>query len=142
MQDGARFFAYSTWAVMISLAIMIFSYQFLGLTESSVTALFIWGLVFGAMYCNITYSAIKRYIKKVPAPTKSYIALAVLIFIPPALWMGMVGDFIAARDLVILAFLAAGVYLGMTIGHKQGIKVRYEYIQQLKRHQAKQQTQS
>lgn len=139
MQDGARFFAYSTWAIMISLAIMIFSHQFLHLTESTFTALLIWGLIFGAMYFNITYSAIKRYIKKVPAPTKSYIALAVLIFIPPALWLIMVGDFIVERDLVILLFLAVGVFFGMQTGQKQGIKVRYEYIQKLKQYQAEQQ---
>lgn len=139
MLDGARFFAYSTWAILLSLAIMIFSYQFLHLTESTLTALLIWGVVFGALYFNITYSVIKRYIKKVPAPTKSYIALAVLIFIPPALWMILVGDFIAERDLVILLFLVAGVYLGMNIGHTKGIKVRYEYIQQIKQHREKQQ---
>src|SRR5690554_4916227 len=128
MQDGARFFAYSTWAIMISLAIMIFSHQFLHLAESTFAALLIWGLIFGAMYFNITYSAIKRYIRKVPAPTNSYIALTVLIFIPPALWLMSVGDFMAERDLVILVFLSAGVYLGMQTGHKQGIKARYEYI--------------
>ncbi len=138
MLDGARFFAYSTWAVLISLAIMIFSYQFLHMTESTLVVLLIWGLVFGAVYFNITYTAIKRYIKKVPAPTKSYMALAGLIFLPPALWMILVGDFIMERDPVIILFLIAGVFLGMNLGHTHGIRVRYEYIQQLKKSQSKQ----
>src|SRR5690625_2043618 len=110
MLAAARFFAYSTWAVLISLAIMIFSYQFLHLTESTLVALLIWGLVFGAVDFNFTYTAIKRYIKKVPAPTKSYMALAGLIFLPPALWMILVGDFIIELVLVIIIFLIVCVF--------------------------------
>jgi len=138
MLDGARFFAYATWAVMISLGIMIFSHQFVFLTENSPLSLAIWVLAFGVMYGNFTYAAIKRYIKKVPAPTNSHMLLSALIFAPPAAWVLTIGNNAFSINLLIIAVLAGSIAAGNYYGNLRGIKERYEYVQKLKAYQKEQ----
>lgn len=138
MQDSARFFAYSTWVVMVSLGIMIFTHQFQFLAENSLPWLFIWFLAFGFLYFNLTFAAVKRFIKKVPAPTNSHIALSVLIFLPPFIWIITITDTLTAINILTILILAGSISLGTVIGNKSGIKARYEYVQTLKKHQKKQ----
>jgi hypothetical protein len=138
MQDGARFFAYATWAVMISLGIMIFSHQFVFLTENSPLSLAMWVLAFGVMYGNFTYAAIKRYIKKVPAPTNTHSVLSALIFAPPATWVLTIGNNSFSINLLIIAVLAGSIAAGNYYGNLRGIKDRYEYVQKLKAYQKEQ----
>lgn len=135
MQDGARFFAYATWAVMISLGIMIFSHQFVFLTGNSFLYLAVWVLAFGVMYGNFTYAAIKRYIKKVPAPTSTHTVLSALIFAPPAAWILTIGNHPLYINLLIVFVLAGSITAGNYYGNIRGIKDRYEYVQKLKAHQ-------
>jgi len=138
MQDGARFFAYATWAVMISLGIMIFSHQFVFLTETSLLSLAVWVLAFGVMYGNFTYAAIKRYIKKVPAPTNTHSVLSALIFAPPAAWVLTIGNNSLSLNLLIITVLAGSIAAGNYYGNLRGIKDRYEYVQKLKAYQKEQ----
>ncbi len=138
MQDGARFFAYATWAAMISLGIMIFSHQFVFLTENSPVSLAIWVLAFGVMYGNFTYAVIKRYIKKVPAPTNSHLLLSALIFAPPAAWILTIGNNSLMINLLIISVLAGSIAAGNHYGNIRGIKDRYEYVQKLKAYQRSQ----
>ena len=138
MQDGARFFAYATWAIMISLGIMIFSHQFVFLTENSPLSLAVWVLAFGVMYGNFTYAAIKRYIKKVPAPTNTHSVLSALIFAPPAAWVLTIGNNSLSINLLIITVLAGSIAAGNYYGNLRGIKDRYEYVQKLKAYQKEQ----
>lgn len=142
MQDGARFFAYATWAIMISLGIMIFSHQFVFLTENSLLTLAVWILAFGVMYGNFTYAAIKRYIKKVPAPTNTHTVLSAFIFAPPAAWVLTIGNNSLSINLLIIAILAGSIAAGNYYGNLRGIKDRYEYVQKLKAYQKEQEEKS
>lgn len=137
MQDGARFFAYSTWAIMISMGMMIFSYQFLFLAEGSIWGLLGWLTGFGLTYFNATYAVIKRYIKKVPAPTNLHIALAILIFLPPTIWIITIQSPVYTTEYIMLLILAVSTSFGTVVGNKYGIKARFEYVQKLKEHQQK-----
>jgi len=135
MQDGARFFAYATWTVMISLAIILFSNRFLDFIAEPGwvgTAVL---LAFGFLYLNLTFAAVKRYIRKVPAPTNLHILLAVLIFLPPAAWVIVFSDMITTTEILIIVVLALSCGLGMFYGNRAGIKARYEYVEALKERQ-------
>jgi hypothetical protein len=137
MQDGARFFAYATWTVMISLAIILFTNRFLDfISEPGFTGTLVL-LAFGFLYMNLTYAAVKRYIRKVPAPTNLHILLTVLVFLPPAAWVAAFAEPFTTTEILILVVLAISCILGMIYGNRAGIKARYEYIQELKEHQAK-----
>lgn len=137
MQDGARFFAYSTWTVMISLAIILFTHRFLEfIAEPGWTGTLVL-LAFGFIYVNLTYAAVKRYIRKVPAPTNIHTLLSALVFLPPAVWIVVFAEHITTTEILILAVLALSCVLGMIYGNRAGIKARYEYIQSLKGHRKK-----
>ena len=132
MQDKARFFAYATWTLMISLAIIIFSNQFLYLVSEPGWLGFAILIGFGLLYLNLTYGAVKRFIKKVPAPTKLHILLGFLIFLPPALWILIIRDSFGTTEILLLAVLALSCALGIYYGNRAGIKARYEYVQKIK----------
>ena len=137
MQDKARFFAYSTWVIMISLAIMIFSDQFLHLVSQPGWTGLIVLFCFGLIYMNLTFNAVKRYIRKVPAPTRAHYALGGLIFLPPVVWMFFVRHTITSSELLLMGVLALSCGLGIFYGNRSGIRARYEYIQKLKEYQQK-----
>lgn len=138
MQDKARFFAYSTWVIMISLAIMIFSDQFLHLVSQPGWLGLVVLLCFGLIYMNLAYNAIKRFIRKVPAPTQAHYALGVLIFLPPLCWVLFVRESITSSEMLLLAVLVLACGLGVFYGNRAGIRARYEYIQKLKEYQKNQ----
>lgn len=135
MQNTARFFAYSTWVIMISLGIVIFTHQFFQfMGESLIIALFI-TTGFGLLYFNLTFAAVKRFIKKVPAPTNLHILLGFLIFTPPAGWIIIVNSAFTQSEILLMLFLVSGILAGTVYGNRAGIKARYEYIQKLKEYQ-------
>tara|TARA_R100001143_G_scaffold61071_2_gene61202 strand:- start:29375 stop:29806 length:432 start_codon:yes stop_codon:yes gene_type:complete len=135
MQDKARFFAYATWVTTISLGIIIFTHHFFQFMSESWLIMVLTALSFGFLYFNITYAAIKRYIRKVPAPTKMHIALAILIFIPPSGWLVIMDQPFNQNDVVLMIVLILSSVSGTIYGNKSGIKARYEYVQKLKQYQ-------
>lgn len=139
MQDKARFFAYTTWVVMVSLAIIIFSDQFLYLVSEPGWLGLVVLLCFGLIYMNLAYNAIKRFIRKVPAPTQAHYALGGFIFLPPALWILFVNESTTTNKILLLAVLVLACGLGIFFGNRAGIRARYEYIQKLKEYQNQQQ---
>lgn len=141
MQDKARFFAYSTWVIMISLAIIIFSDQFLYLVSEPGWLGLVVLLCFGLIYLNLAYNAIKRFIRKVPAPTQAHYALGFFIFLPPFCWIMFVRETITTNEFLLLTVLALACGLGTFYGNRAGIRARYEYIQKLKEYQKKQEEQ-
>lgn len=132
MQDGARFFAYSTWAIMISLGIIIFTHRFLEVAEHEFWLGLLAMVFISFLYFNLTFAATKRFITKVPAPTNAHILLAFLIFLPPVAFIFFLSDTIAANEILFSLIMAAGCYTGTIFGNKSGIKARYEYIEKLK----------
>lgn len=135
MQDKARFFAYSTWVLMISVAVIIFSEQFLHLVSQPGWLGLIVLLGFGLVYINLTYNAIKRFIRKVPAPTQAHYALGVLIFLPPFCWILFIRESTVNTEILLSIVLLLACGLGVYYGNRSGIRARYEYIQKLKEFQ-------
>lgn len=135
MQDKARFFAYATWVATISLAIIIFTHHFFRFMSESIISMVLIALSFGFLYFNITYVAIKRFIRKVPSPTNLHIALAILIFIPPAGWLVIMDQPFNQNDLILMVVLILSSVCGTIYGNRSGIKARYEFVQKLKEYQ-------
>ena len=142
MQDGARFFAYATWSLMVSLAIIIFTHSFLSWISDPGWVGTVVLLAFGFIYLNLTYAAVKRFIRKVPSPTNAHLLLAVLIFLPPFVWIYTSASIISTTEILIFTVLALACGLGAWHGNKAGIKARYQYVQMLKEREAESNTQS
>jgi hypothetical protein len=138
MQDGARFFAYATWTVMISLAIILTGNSFLVFVSDPGWVGLATLLAIGFVYLNLSYAAIKRYITKVPAPTNKHYLLALLIFAPPAAWIYLISESAGGSELILVIVLAFACWLGMFYGNRAGIKARHSYVQKIKERQAEQ----
>lgn len=137
MQDKARFFAYSTWTILISFAIIIFTNQFLHTVSEPGWLGLVILLGFGLLYLNLAFTAVKRFIRKVPAPTNLHYVLGFIIFLPPTCWILFVQGSISS-ELLLIAVLVLACGLGAYYGNRAGIKARYEYIQKLKEYQNQQ----
>lgn len=137
MQDGARFFAYSTWSIMVSLAIILFTHGFLDWIKEPGWVGSIVLLAFGFLYLNLSYAAVKRYIRKVPAPTNLHLLLTFIIYLPPFIWILAAEDSVGTTEILLWVVLGIACALGAIYGNKAGIKARYEYVQALKEHQKK-----
>lgn len=129
MQKGSRLFAYTTWVVMISLAIIIFTNPLLIYVTDpgwiGLTAL----LGFGFLYLNFSYLAIKRYVRKVPVETRLHFILAALIFLPPAVWITFFSEDLETSKFILLFVLAFASILGAIYGYKSGKRLQHEYFE-------------
>jgi hypothetical protein len=135
MQDGARFFAYTTWVLMISLAIIVFTNRFLVyITDPGLTGLLVL-LGFGFIYLNLSYAVTRRFIRKTYHPTSLHYVLALLVYLPPALWIIIVNDQLQGSRFILLSVLAFACGLGSIYGHKSGLKKQKELIEKLKAEQ-------
>lgn len=132
MQDGARFFAYATWTVMISLAIILAGNPFLEYVSDPAWIGLVALLVFGFIYLNLSYAAIKRYIRKVPEPTNKHYLLALIIFLPAAIWIFLISESASGSELILIVILAFSCWLGAFYGNRAGIRARHEYVQKIK----------
>lgn len=132
MQDTSRVFAYMTWVIMISLGIILTTNPFLSYVNDPSYIGLLALLGFGFIYLNFTYAVIKRFIKKVPAPTNMHYGLAVAIFLPAAIWIFTISEQASGAELILISILAFSCGLGAFYGNRAGIKARYEYIQTLK----------
>ena len=135
MKDGARFFAYITWVLMLSLAIILLSNPFLSFITNPEWTGLVALLALGFLYLNLTYASVKRYISKVPELTNLHYVLSVVIYIPTFVWVWYFSDTIEGARLITVAVLAVAVVLGTIYGTKSGIKARYHYIQKIKEEQ-------
>lgn len=136
MQDKARFFAYATWVTTISLGTIIFTHLFFQVMSESIFLAILISLCFGFLYFNLTYASIKRYIRKVPAPTNSHMVLAALIFLPPAGWLMIMNQPVQQNDLLLMVMLILSSICGTIYGNRAGIKARFEFVQKLKEYQS------
>lgn len=136
MQDSARFFAYTTWVIMISLGIILAANPFLGYVSDPGWVGLATLLAVGFVYLNLSYAAIKRYITKVPEPTNNHIILATIIFIPPAAWIYAISENAGGSELILIIVVGFACGLGAFYGNRAGIRARYEYVQKVKERHA------
>lgn len=136
--DGSRFFAYATWVIMVSLAIVLTANRFLSFVADPGWPGLVTLLVFGFVYLNFTYAAIRRFIMKVAEPTNEHYLLSALIFLPAAAWILLFSTYTEGSEFILTAVLLLACGLGTYYGNRAGIRKRYEYIQKLKEKQRKQ----
>jgi len=129
MQNGARLFAYTTWVVMISLAIIIFTNPFLTYVSDPGWIGLLALLGFGFLYLNFSYLAIKRYVRKVPVETRLHFLLATIIFLPPAIWITFFTEDIENSVFILLFVLVFACFLGAVYGYRSGKRQQYKYFE-------------
>lgn len=137
MKDGARIFAYTTWVLMISLAIIVFSNPFLGYVADPGWIGLATLLAVGLIYLNFTFLAVKRYVRKVMGETLLHFLIAFLVYLPPAFWIVVMSDLAeTGTRLLLLAVLALSVLLGAVYGYRSGKRQQAGHLQRIRRDRA------
>ncbi|MEX2600540.1 MAG: hypothetical protein WD355_02760 [Balneolaceae bacterium] len=132
MTQAARLFAYSTWVIMISLAIVVFTNSFLVFINDpgwiGLAALFAFGLI----YLNFTYFVVKRFIRKVHGETILHFVLALLIFLPAAAWLLWISEEIGSSRYITAIVLAFTCGLGGYFGKRAGKREHHLYLEKIR----------
>lgn len=131
MNNGARLFAYTTWVLMISLAIIVFTDSFLVYANDEGWIGLVTILAFGFIYLNFSYLSIKRFIRKVFEESNLHYILAFLIFLPPAVWVALFSETIGDVGTIMIIVLAFSCGLGAYYGYRAGKREQAKYLEQL-----------
>lgn len=131
MNNGARLFAYTTWVLMISLAIIIFTDSFLIYVNDPGWAGLVALLAYGFIYLNFSYFSIKRFVRKVSEDTMLHFILAFLIYLPPALWVAFISDNSEGIRFIMLIVLAFSALLGAIYGYRAAKRDQKEHTEQV-----------
>jgi len=131
MKDGARLFAYTTWVIMISLAIIVFTNTFLVYVLDPGWIGLATLLGFGFLYLNFTYLAVKRYVRRVLGEGRLHWILALLILLPPAGWILILRDDVVESSPLILLVLAIACIMGTVYGKRAGKRDQQKHLERL-----------
>lgn len=133
MKDGARLFAYTTWVIMISLAIIVFTNSFLVYVTYPDWQGLVALLAYGFIYLNFSYIVSKRFIRKVVGETRSHYLIALLILIPPAIWASFISEEIEGSRFIFTLIIAFSCGLGAFYGHRAGRREQQNYLEKQQR---------
>jgi hypothetical protein len=131
MNNGARLFAYTTWVLMISLAIIVFTDTFLVYANDDGWIGLVTLLGYGFIYLNFSYLSVKRFIRKVFQESNLHYILAFLIFLPPAVWIALFSETIEDARYIMILILAFSSGLGAYYGYRAGKREQAAYMEQV-----------
>lgn len=131
MNNGARLFAYTTWVLMISLAIIVFTDTFLVYANDEGWIGLVTILAYGFIYLNFSYLSVKRFIRKVFEESNLHYILAFLILLPPAVWIALFSETIENARYIMIIVIAFSCGLGAYYGHRAGKREQSEYLDHL-----------
>jgi hypothetical protein len=131
MNNGARLFAYTTWVLMISLAIIVFTDTFLVYANDEGWIGLVTILAYGFIYLNFSYLSVKRFIRKVFNESILHYILAFLILLPPAVWIALFSETIEDARFIMIIVIAFSCGLGAYYGHRAGKSEQIEYLDHL-----------
>lgn len=135
MKNGPRLFAYTTAMLVLGLAVIVFSEKFLFYISTPGWSGYLALIIYGLVYLNISYGMNRRYTLKQPEQENIAYLLAVILFVPPAVWVfikdtGLTG-MPRIQFLVMLIFACLlGSYFGIRTGKKKHKAYMANMIQQ------------
>ncbi len=133
--DYARLFAYSTGVMFISLGAAVFIESIIPLiTGVEVYGQFLLWAIVVIVYFNLSYTIVKRFMRKEMGITPATIILASIIFFIPLIYLVLrlnfadSGGILEDQTIPLITFIAVSVYIGWRFGKKTGLKLQSEYM--------------
>ncbi|MEX1211846.1 MAG: hypothetical protein WEA36_03285 [Balneolaceae bacterium] len=127
MDDGARIFAYTTWTLMASLAVIVFSNPLMTFLYTPGWIAGIILLLLAVVYGNLSRTVGKRYIRKRPPASNDPWWLATLVWAPPVGWVSLT-ESSGTLALSVALITGVAIYIGFTNGLRSGRRQRDEWI--------------
>lgn len=132
MDDGARTFAYTTWILMASLAVIVFSNPLMIHLHTPGWAAAVILLLLAVVYGSLTRTVSKRYIRKRPSGSKDPWWISLLIWAPPVGWVTLTEQS-GTLSVAIALITGVAIYTGFTYGLRSGRQQRDEWLAQSSR---------
>jgi len=136
MENWYRAFAYSMFIMVIGLAIVVFTEEFIRFIQApgwqGYTAAFGYGLV----YLNFAFVMTKRYTTKVQHQEHIAYMLAALLLVGPLIWVFLKDlNLTSAGRFYFLSDIAFGCLIGAWFGIKRGAVKHQRYLELMKEYE-------
>lgn len=133
MDIWPRAFAYSTFALTIGLAIVVFTEEFIRLVQVPGTEGYLASIAYGLVYMNFGFVVSKRFTTKTPRLVEVSYLLTAMLLVGPFVWIFIkdLGLTDSGR-LIFLMDVVVGAYIGAYFGIRRGEAKREEYFEALK----------
>ncbi|MGM0505563.1 MAG: hypothetical protein ACQER4_00055 [Bacteroidota bacterium] len=127
MDDGARIFAYTTWILMASLAVIVFSNPLMSFLYTPGWAAGIILLLLAVVYGSLSRTVSKRYIRKCPPGSGDPWWIAALVWAPPVGWVTLT-ETSGTLSVSVALITGTAIYIGFTKGLRAGRRQRNEWL--------------
>ncbi len=127
MDNIPRFIFYCTGVLIVSGAFTLFTSELITkVNDPSYVGLFFL-LGFGLAYMNIIFMIGRRFMRRLNGPSPALYIIAVLVALPPLLWVGITGAGLGDSKLVFMLTIIVGCALGAYFSHKAGLKAQVKF---------------
>ncbi len=132
MDNLPRFFFYVSGLLVISSAFTLVTTDLLTKVNDGTVLGTVLFFAFGLTYMNMVVVASRRFMRRLEGPTPAPYVFAILILLPPAVWVYIYESGTATSPAVYVPMLLAACTTGAYFGHKLGLKAQIIFQKNLR----------
>lgn len=132
MDNLPRFIFYLSGILIISGAFTLLTSDILPRVNDGTTLGTILFFILGLVYMNMVTITSRRFMRRLDGPTVAPYVFAILIFLPPAIWVNIYQDGTATSPTVYIPMLLVACGTGAYFGHRLGLKAQVKFQDNLK----------
>lgn len=132
MDNLPRFIFYLTGLLIVSGAFTLLTSDLLPRVNDGTTIGTIIFFFFGLVYMNMVTITSRRFMRRLEGPSVAPYAFAILIFIPPAVWVTIYQGGTATSPTVYIPMLLVACGTGAYFGNRLGLKAQITFQENLK----------
>lgn len=132
MDNLPRFIFYITGILVISAGFTLISSDALPRINDGTTFGTILFFIMGLIYMNMVTAASRRFMRRLDGPSAAPYVFAIIIFLPPSIWVYIYQDGGATSPTVYIPMLLVACGTGAYFGHRLGLKAQIKFQENLK----------
>jgi len=127
-----RFIFYLTGILVISAGFTLITSDALPRINDGTTFGTVVFFLMGLVYMNMVMATSRRFMRRLEGPTVAPYVFAILIFLPPAIWVFIYQGGTATSPSVYVPMLLVACGTGAYFGHRLGLKAQIKFQENLK----------
>lgn len=132
MDNLPRFIFYLTGLLIISGAFTLLTSDLLTRVNDGTTIGTIIFFFFGLVYMNMVMITSRRFMRRLDGPSVAPYVFAILIFLPPAVWVTIYQGGTATSPTVYIPMLLVACGIGAYFGNRIGLKAQITFQENLR----------
>lgn len=135
MDNIPRFIFYCTGVPIVSGAFTLLTNELIAKVNDPTYVGMLFLLGFGLVYMNITFIVGRRFMRRLNGASLTPYIFAVLVALPPLLWVGLTGADLGDSKLVFMLTVVFGCALGAYFSHRAGLKAQIKLQENLRQYE-------